>query len=202
MRRVAPSWEVKPVNRGAVNGRWKGWGASALVLAMGLLVTSCGKEAAQNLGEEWTAVTDRPLAPDFTLKDMDGKSVQLVDSRGRVVIVDFWATWCPPCQAEIPHFIELYDDYANQGLEILGISLDRSGEQVVRPFVQEFAINYSVLVEGEQSPAQVAQEFGGVVGIPTTFLIDRQGRIYKKFVGYVEKSILEREVRMLLAEEA
>jgi thiol-disulfide isomerase/thioredoxin len=169
---------------------------------MGLLVTSCGKEAAQNLGEEWTAVTDRPLAPDFTLKDMDGKSVQLVDSRGRVVIVDFWATWCPPCQAEIPHFIELYDDYANQGLEILGISLDRSGEQVVRPFVQEFAINYSVLVEGEQSPVQVAQEFGGVVGIPTTFLIDRQGRIYKKFVGYVEKSILEREVRVLLAEEA
>jgi thiol-disulfide isomerase/thioredoxin len=119
-----------------------------------------------------------------------------------VVIVDFWATWCPPCQAEIPHFIELYDEYANQGLEILGISLDRSGEQVVRPFVQEFAINYSVLVEGEQSPVQVAQEFGGVVGIPTTFLIDRQGRIYKKFVGYVEKSILEREVRMLLAEEA
>ncbi len=202
MWQVAPSWEVRPVNGRVMKGRWKGWGASAIALAMGLLVTSCGKEAAQNLGEEWTAVTDRPLAPDFTLKDMDGKSVQLVDSRGRVVIVDFWATWCPPCQAEIPHFIELYDEYANQGLEILGISLDRSGEQVVRPFVQEFAINYSVLVEGEQSPVQVAQEFGGVVGIPTTFLIDRQGRIYKKFVGYVEKSILEREVRVLLAEEA
>ncbi|HEY9857585.1 MAG TPA: TlpA disulfide reductase family protein [Stenomitos sp.] len=119
-------------------------------------------------------------APDFSLpRTGDGKTVKLSDFKGKVRIVNFWATWCPPCRAEIPHFVSMYKDLKGKGVEIIGISLDQKGDAAVAPFVKENKMNYPVLLGDEN----VVSAYGGIRGIPTTFIVDRQGRIVKKFVG-------------------
>lgn len=116
--------------------------------------------------------------------------------KGKVVLLDFWATWCPPCRAEIPHFKELYADYRGQGFEAVGLALDEGGADVVRPFVKENGVSYPIAM----GTPKVAEAYGGIRGIPTTFLIDRQGRIAEKYVGYRDKAVFERDIRRLLAE--
>jgi len=119
-------------------------------------------------------------APDFALpRTGDGKTVKLSDFKGKVRIVNFWATWCPPCRAEIPHFVSMYKDLKGKGVEIIGISLDQKGDAAVAPFVKENKMNYPVVLGDEN----VVSAYGGIRGIPTTFIVDRQGRIVKKFVG-------------------
>jgi len=119
------------------------------------------------------------IAPDFTLQDISGKEVSLSDFKGKVIILNFWATWCPPCRKEIPVFIELYKKYKDEGLVIIGISLDREGEKVLIPFVKKFGINYPVLI----GTKKVVDAYGGIRGIPTTFIIDKKGKIRKKHIG-------------------
>ena len=133
-------------------------------------------------------------APDFTLKDISGNERTLSDFSGKVVILDFWATWCPPCRAEIPHFIELYDTHKDKGLEIIGVSLDRNAERVIGAFAEENRINYTLLV-GDND---VADLYGGIMSIPTTFVIDRNGRIRDRFVGYRDKEVFEEAIKELL----
>lgn len=140
--------------------------------------------------------SQRRPAPEFTLKDLDGKDVSLSQFRGKVVILDFWATWCPPCRMEIPHFVELERDYRSKGLAVVGISLDQGGAQVVRPFAEQNGINYTMLVNGQP----LAGLYGGITGIPTTFVLDKQGRVAKAFEGYRDKSEFEKLVQDLLAE--
>lgn len=117
-------------------------------------------------------------APDFTLKDLDGKDVSLSDHSGKVIILDFWATWCPPCKMELPHFKTLIDRYGEQGLVVIGIALDK--EQTVKSFVEKEKIENIVCLGNES----VVKAYGGITGIPTTFIIDRKGDITDKFVGY------------------
>jgi thiol-disulfide isomerase/thioredoxin len=120
------------------------------------------------------------VAADFALpRSGDSKTVRLSDFKGKVRIVNFWATWCPPCRAEIPHFIEMYGELKGKGVEIIGISLDREGDKVVAPFVKENKMNYPVLIGNDA----VSSAYGGIRGIPTTFIVDREGRIVKKYVG-------------------
>lgn len=133
-------------------------------------------------------------APEFALASLDGETVKLSDYQGRVVIVDFWATWCPPCREEIPHFVELQQRFGDRGLTVIGVSVDQGGPQVVRSFAQEQEINYPLVM----ADARVAGDYGGIRGIPTTFIIDRQGRIVKKYVGYQDMSVFERDVEALL----
>lgn len=140
-------------------------------------------------GEKW----ELEQAPDFELLDMDGTKVRLSDFKGKVIILDFWATWCPPCRMEIPHFIELYRDYKGQGLEVIGIAL-RQGIKDVRPFYEKNDINYTVLLDD----GKVDGLYGGVRAIPTTFVIDRDGRITKKYIGYKDKGVFEKDIRELL----
>jgi thiol-disulfide isomerase/thioredoxin len=121
-----------------------------------------------------------PPAPDFELAGLDGKIVRLSDFEGKVVLVDFWATWCGPCRMEVPHLKELYSRYSGKGLELVGISLDTAGPGVVRPFVEKNDIPYTIVM-GDQATANL---YGGVTAIPTAFLIDRKGRVIKKYVGY------------------
>ena len=135
-----------------------------------------------------------PIAPDFKLKDLDGNSFSLSETKGKVVILDFWATWCPPCRMEIPHFKELYQRYKRKGLVIVGVALDRGGVPVVKSFVQTNNINYPILI-GDQI---VVVSYGGIRSIPTTFIIDRKGHIVEKIVGYRDKEFFESRIKKLL----
>ena len=133
-------------------------------------------------------------APDFTLNDAYGNEVRLSDFKDKVVILDFWATWCPPCKAEIPHFIELQDEYKDQGLEIIGISLDWNGHRIVAPFAEENGINYTLLLGNEE----ITDSYGGIMSIPTTFVIDRESRIRNRYIGYRDKEVFEGIIKELL----
>lgn len=134
------------------------------------------------------------LAPAWKLQDLEGHTVSSDDFKGKVVILDFWATWCGPCQAEIPGLIDLQKSYQQQGLVVVGISLDEGGAEVVKPFVKKFGINYPVLVGDDK----VQQAFGGIDAIPVTLVIDRQGRIVKRHLGLTEKDKFETEIKPLL----
>jgi len=110
-------------------------------------------------------------APAFTLTNLEGKSISLADFRGKVVVLDFWATWCPPCKREIPDFIDLQKEYGSRGVQIVGIALDEP--EKVRAFAQQNGMNYPVLLGSDE----VTMRYGGIEGIPTTFIIDKSGRI-------------------------
>ena len=132
---------------------------------------------------------------DFALRNLDGKEVKLSDFKGKVVLLNFWATWCPPCIKEIPHFIELYKQYKVQGFEMVGISVDKEGIDVVRSFVEQHEVNYPILM-GDR---HITQLYGGISSIPTTFLIDKKGRIRKQYAGYRDKSVFEADIKASLA---
>ncbi len=138
----------------------------------------------------------REPAPSFTLQDLNGKQVSLSDFKGKVVILDFWATWCPPCVKEIPHFIELHEQYKDRGFAMVGISLDHQGISVVKSFVQKNQVNYPILM----TDGRVDKAYGGITSIPTTFVIDSAGNIRQKYVGYRDKAIFEADIKALLEE--
>ena len=132
---------------------------------------------------------------DFVFNDLNDKPVRLSDFRGKVVLVDIWATWCPPCRIEIPGFINLYKKYKDKGLEIVGIATDQLGKTVVKPFVEEFKINYPIVI-GDSN--EVMKIFGPIRGIPTTFLIDEKGIIMNKYIGYRAEEVFEKDIKILL----
>ncbi len=135
-----------------------------------------------------------PMAPDFVLKDLDGNMVQLSKFRGKVVIIDFWATWCGPCRMEIPHFIELQNEYGEDNLVILGVSLDQGDLSVVGKFAESYGINYRILYYTQQ----VIAAYGGIQSIPTTFIVDRQGKVRERAIGYRDKAFFKSRIDKLL----
>jgi peroxiredoxin len=135
------------------------------------------------------------MAPDFTLTDANGNSVKLSDYRGKVVLLNFWATWCGPCALEIPWFVEFEQQYKSKGLEVIGISMDEDGWKVVKPYIQERKVNYRVLLGNDT----VSQLYGGVESLPTTFIIDREGKFaFSPHVGLAEKNEYLTEIQSLL----
>jgi cytochrome c biogenesis protein CcmG/thiol:disulfide interchange protein DsbE len=140
---------------------------------------------------------ERKPAPDFALRDGDGRTVRLSDYRGKVVLLNFWATWCGPCKIEIPWFNEFQQQHRERGLVVLGISMDEEGWDVIKPYVAALKVNYRILLGDEM----VADLYGGVSSLPTSFLIDRQGKIASIHVGLVSKSVYEREIEELLAQD-
>ena len=133
-------------------------------------------------------------APAWTLKDVEGKAVSMAQFKGKVVVVDFWATWCPPCRAEIPGYIKLQEKYGKDGLVIVGISLDQKGPAVVKKFIADQKVNYTMVMADEE----VVAAFGGMEAIPTTFLIDRAGNIRDRKVGAVSAEEYEKTVLAVL----
>lgn len=127
------------------------------------------------------------LAPDFTLKEVNGKSLTLSDLRGKVVVLNIWATWCPPCRKEIPDFIDLQKELGSKGLQIIGVSVDQQGMAVVKPFVKEHGMNYPVMVDN----GIIEHEYGPIKYVPTTFVIDREGYIQGYAPGMLTKEILK-----------
>ena len=150
--------------------------AAVLILAFGIFMIGTSSVSAQE-------------APDFTLTDMNGKQVSLSDFKGKVIVLDFWATWCGPCRMEIPSFIQLQSDYEDE-VVVLGVSLDQGGPSAVVPFAEKMGINYPI-VYGNGS---VTQAYGGVRGIPTTFIIDKQFNIQRKYVGYTDHRVFEQDI--------
>jgi thiol-disulfide isomerase/thioredoxin len=160
----------------------------ASVIAAGIICLGAPPALAQE------ASPPRTAAPEWKLTDLNGKLVKLSDFRGKVLILDFWATWCAACRIEIPQFVELQKRYGNKGLTVIGVSLDEQGPEVVKKFAKRFGVNYPIVIGNEK----VAEAYGGIEGIPTTFVIDREGRIVGSHIGYNDKAIFEKEIQSLL----
>lgn len=138
--------------------------------------------------------SERSLAPDFNLEDASGKDVKLADLKGKVVLVNFWATWCEGCQVEIPWFVEFQKEYASRGLVIVGISMD-DGWKSVKPWIKEKKVNYPIVIGNEGLGKQY-----GLERMPLTALVDREGRIADVHCGIVEKTAAQQKIRDLLRE--
>lgn len=164
--------------------------AAGLVVA-GLLAACAAPRGGAAESPAPRAAADDAQAPDFELQTVDGRTVRLSDSAGKVRLVDFWATWCAPCRAEIPMLNELHESYGDDGLVILGISDEES--DVVGEFVEEYGVRYTSLVGG----LDVSEEYG-VLGLPTAYLIDSEGRIVESFTGEKPARILKEKIRALL----
>lgn len=134
-------------------------------------------------------------APNFTLYDLEDDKVSLKSLRGKVVLLDFWATWCYPCRVEIPHFIDLYEKYYSSGLEVVGIALDKGGARDVKPFAEKEGMSYPVLI----GDTLITKAYGGITAIPTTFVIDKRGVVYSRYVGVPKDiNVFENDVKKLL----
>ena len=133
-------------------------------------------------------------APDFTLPDASGNPVRLSEFRGKVVLLNFWATWCPPCKIEIPWFDEFQRSYGDRGLVVLGVSMDEDGWKSVKPFIEEQRIGYRMVIGNDE----IARVYGGLEAVPTTLIIDRAGRIAATHTGLTGKQVLEASVKAAL----
>lgn len=189
-------------------------GALASALVLGLAGCSQSKppasdqvafQEAQKKAQEETAepgemalkaAADRKAAPTFALKDANGATVTPGDYKGKVVLLNFWATWCVPCKAEIPWFQEFDKNFKDKGFAVLGVSLDEEGWNAVKPYVEERKIGYRMVIGSEE----VSQRYGGIDSLPTTFLIDRDGKIAAIHTGLVSKATYQKEVESLLSE--
>ena len=142
------------------------------------------------------AVNERKVAPELGLQDSIGKQANLKDYRGKVVVLDFWATWCHGCKEEIPWFAEFQRKYGDKGLTVIGVSLDDEGWKVVKPFIEAAAVPYRIVL-GNNSTAKAY----GIGNMPDTFLIDQEGRIAATYVGMVDRNGIEQNIQKLLAQK-
>jgi len=177
------------------------------IAAAATLLAGCGKthaEARSNPRGTAGAAQAAPViqfvknpdaAPAFALNDLDGKPVSLAEAKGKIVLLNFWATWCGPCRAEIPDLVDLQKRYADK-LEIIALATDEDDADEVKRFVMDSGINYRVAMASEK----VRQEYGGIAALPTSFVIDSEGRAVQKHVGLNDPSIYELEVKALLGQ--
>jgi thiol-disulfide isomerase/thioredoxin len=142
-------------------------------IAWALLLPHCAKEE---------KIPTFPSAPDFTLKTLDNYEITLSKLRGRVVLLDFWATWCGPCRESIPHLVQLQKSYQQSGLEVVGMNVDKGDVDAVRRFVKSLDIPYPIVIASDE-----LQRHYGITGLPTTILIDKDGKIRQKFLGFTSE---------------
>ena len=174
---------------------------AAILILAGLISAIIGEMRSPETAVSFDA--DDPTASDphsidlgFALMDADENEFTIAQFEGQVRVVNFWATWCPPCRDEIPDFQAFHEKYEDQGVKIIGIALDEQGAEIVQPFVEEMNMTYLSLID---TTRKATTEFGGIYGIPTTFIIDRDGMVRKKHVGYMSYANLESAVLPLLA---
>lgn len=139
-----------------------------------------------------SAATDMPH---FTLKSAsDGKTLDSNTFQGKVLLVTFWATWCPPCMQEIPSLISLQDEFGEKGFSVVGISVDQGGSSPVKRVIDKTGINYPVVM----ADSKITRDFGGIVGIPTSFLVNQKGQVIKNYPGYVPHGVLATDIKQLM----
>jgi thiol-disulfide isomerase/thioredoxin len=192
----APSAPARPSRRTA----WLGMGAVLAALLLLMLIpesTPVDPNAPPPSADGETGdgvLVGKPAPLHFTLKDMDGADVQLASFKGKVIVLNFWATWCGPCKAEIPSLVELQTQYRDD-LVVLGFSVDDTPDKM-KPYAAEYKINYPLLVGNGREDVQDA--YGPLWGIPVSVIIDREGKIAKKHSGIASKEQFEREIKLLL----
>ncbi|MCJ7457759.1 MAG: TlpA family protein disulfide reductase [candidate division Zixibacteria bacterium] len=176
---------------------------SIYLLITGAIIFSCGKKdtpgnKTEEVKKTREGISEGEIAPDFTLKDLKGMELNLKEFRGKVVLLNFWATWCSPCRIEIPSMVELYKRYKDKGLEIIGVNLDKLGRSGVEQFSKEYNISFPVLLD----PAGKVGTNYGIVALPTTFILDREGKILERVTGGLDWTTEEnlKKFETLLAE--
>jgi peroxiredoxin len=167
---------------------------AALVSAC--LLFSCGGAPTATVPEaaQASAVEEPRHAPNFALPDAQGNEIKLSDLKGKVVLLNFWATWCGPCKIEMPWFVEFQREYKDKGFAVVAVSLDEEGWEVVKPFAEGLKLNFPVVVGDDE----LAGKFGGIAALPTTFIIDKEGKIVATHTGLVSKSDYKEEIESLL----
>lgn len=168
------------------------WKIAAVAASLGLAILAVKLQS--NPVQDPAVPATVKAAPAWELQDLDGRPVKSTDFKGKVVVLDFWATWCPPCREEIPGFVKLQKKYEAQGLVIVGIALDDGGAATVKKFAQKSGINYPVLMGNDR----VSQAFGGIEALPTTFILDREGKIAGRHIGLTKAEEFEKEIKPLL----
>jgi peroxiredoxin len=164
----------------------------AFVIAFGIYV---GYHKARRGGQAFAPkVATSTLAPDFSLESVDGKIVRLSDLRGKAVLLNFWATWCGPCKIEMPWFVELQNQYAAQGLQIVGVAMDDASKEDIAKFAKDMGVNYPILIGKEA----VGDQYGGVPALPESFIIGRDGKIVDKILGLRGKAEIEDSIKKAL----
>ncbi len=163
-----------------------------------LLFTASAAIAGQaNISAELQPIPQRKLAPEFTLTDASGKTAHLADYRGKVVLLDFWATWCGGCKKEIPWFMEFHKTYESKGLAVVGVSLDDGGWKVLKPWLDAHPIPYRIVLGDEAMAKRYSIE-----SMPDTFLIDQQGRVAAAYrAGVVDQKNIETNIKTLLSHQ-
>jgi cytochrome c biogenesis protein CcmG/thiol:disulfide interchange protein DsbE len=165
-------------------------------LSINVLSSDTGRDFTKNNNSENTVTINisADKAPDFALKSVDGKTVRLSDYKGKVVIIDFWATWCPPCRKGIPDLISIQKEFKKK-VVVIGISLDAEKTlKDVPGFIKEYKINYPIVYGDDK----VVADYGGIQGIPTAFVIDKKGNVVDKHVGLVPKDTYVKKIKELL----
>ncbi len=176
-----------------------------LILLVAVVVAAVVAQRSRLAGPKpRAAATPSPAAaPGVKVKDLEGHDVTLEQFKGKVVLVNFWATWCEPCRIEIPWFVEFQEKYGPRGFTVLGVAMDDEGKSVVEPFVkkEEFdldgrkvKINYPILLGNDA----LAEQLGGLIGLPTTVVISRDGKVVKRFLGLVSHDVVVRQIEALL----
>jgi|GEM_PF-615550 len=176
----------------------------AIIVTLAFAFSGCkGVSSISGKSEASTANAGKPNEPNVTFPELTGGNLQLSSLKGKVVLVNFWATWCDPCRGEIPELIDIQKKYAKQGFTVLGVAMDDEGKKVVQPFVQNtsFDVNgaqekmsYPIMIGNED----IAEKFGGLIGFPTSVLISRDGKIVKRFIGAVGEQEFEKYIKAQL----